>query len=198
MTWLTAREFDAAVLELRRAAALAPESPLVIQALRALNVDVGPEAASEPPSQILVDMDPRLHEAAVALARRAAGRLGRLLWQDGRFTEAALLLQLAAEEGGSASTWFDLGLARQDLRDFSGAEEAYSKALAGHPEHVAAAFNLGLVLQQQGKWDLATKFYGVAYKLQGSMFGSIITAMAAGPHGRLWLDSDNLRRILAE
>ena len=49
--------------------------------------------------------------------------------------------------------WFDLGLAKQDLRDHAGAAAAYRRVLAIKPDDAEAAFNLGVVLQETGDLD---------------------------------------------
>ena len=58
-----------------------------------------------------------------------------------------------------ASVWFDLGLARQDLRDHDGAATAYRKALELKPDYAEAALNLGTVLQETGDLDGAMRAY---------------------------------------
>jgi len=56
-------------------------------------------------------------------------RLGRLAWEDGDHAAALALLERAVATEVPASVWFDLGLVRQDLRDYDGAAAAYRKAL---------------------------------------------------------------------
>ena len=60
------------------------------------------------------------------------------------------LLERAVTGDAPASVWFDLGLARQDLRDYRGAATAYRKAIELKPDHAEAALNLGVVLQEFG------------------------------------------------
>ena len=57
-------------------------------------------------------------------------------------------LQRAAAGDAPASVWFDLGLARQDLRDHAGSTAAYRKAIEIKPDHADATLNLGVVLQE--------------------------------------------------
>ena len=65
-----------------------------------------------------------------------------------------------------ASVWFDLGLARQDLRDHPGAAAAYRKACDIKPDYAEAALNLGVVLQELGDIDHAMRAYAQAYRLR--------------------------------
>ncbi len=129
-------------------------------------------------------------------SREAMARLGRIAWDDGDFTEAAALLERAVADDAPASTWFDLGMVRQDLRDHQGATAAYRKALAKRPDYVEAAVNLGVALQETGDLDGALAAYGTAYRLRPSTFGTIAMALTSSSHGRLWLDEASLRRSL--
>src|SRR6516225_6406591 len=56
--------------------------------------------------------------------QEAAARLGRMAFDDGDLTTAASLLERAT---APASVWLDLGVARQDLRDYAAAAAAYRK-----------------------------------------------------------------------
>jgi predicted Zn-dependent protease len=128
--------------------------------------------------------------------REAMARLGRLLWEDGDATAAARLLTQAVGADAPASAWFDLALARQDLRDFAGAEAASKEVLARKPDHAEAAVNLGIVRQEVGNLDGAMEAYARAYRLRPQTFGTIAMALTSGSHGRLWLDEDALRKSL--
>jgi len=128
--------------------------------------------------------------------REAMARLGRLLWEDGDATMAARLLSQAVATDVPASAWFDLALARQDLRDFAGAEAAYEEVLARSPDHAEAAVNLGIARQEAGNVDGAMESYRNAYRLRPQTFGTIAMALTSGSHGRLWLDEDALRKSL--
>jgi tetratricopeptide (TPR) repeat protein len=128
--------------------------------------------------------------------QEAAARLGRMAWEDGDHAEAASLLERAAAGGAPASVWFDLGLARQDLRDHKGSAAAYRKAIELKPDHAEAALNLGVVLQESGDIDNAMHAYAQAYRLRPSSFGTIAMALTSGSHGKLWLDEAALRKSL--
>src|SRR6202012_1879545 len=126
----------------------------------------------------------------------AAARLGRFAWEDGNHAEAVSLLERATSGDAPASVWFDLGLARQDLRDFAGSATAYRKAIEIKPDHAEAALNLGVVLQESGESDNAMCAYAQAYRLRPQSFGTIAMALTSGSHGRLWLEEAALRRSL--
>jgi tetratricopeptide (TPR) repeat protein len=95
-----------------------------------------------------------------------------------------------------ASVWFDLGLVRQDLREYDKAVAAYAKALDIKPDFAEAALNRGVALQDTGDIDQAMRAYAEAYRLRPSCFGLIAQALTSAPHGRLWLDEASLRRAL--
>jgi Flp pilus assembly protein TadD len=123
-------------------------------------------------------------------------RLGRLTWEDGDHAAAASMLERAVKSDAPASVWFDLGLARQDLRDHDGAASAYRKAIELKPDYAEAALNLGTVLQETGDMDGAMRAYATACRLRPQSFGTIAMALTSAPHGRLWLDEAALRRAL--
>jgi tetratricopeptide (TPR) repeat protein len=119
-----------------------------------------------------------------------------MAWEDGDHASAAALLERATGGEAPASVWFDLGLARQDLRDYAGAAFAYRRAFELNGDYAEAALNLGIVLQEGGDPDQALRAYGQAYRLRPQLFGSIAMALTSAPHGRLWLHEAELRRSL--
>jgi predicted Zn-dependent protease len=164
-----------------------------------------------PPARLLaarildhLDDRPARHAAwqavlkAMPQSREAMARLGRVLWENGDAATAAPLLTQAAGPDAPASAWFDLALARQDLRDFAGAEAAYREVLAKKPDHAEAAVNLGIIRQEAGDLDGAMDAYAQAYRLRPQTFGTIAMALTSGSHGRLWLDEDALRKSLGD
>ena len=106
------------------------------------------------------------------------------------------LLERAVASTAPASVWFDLGVAKQDLRDHDGAARAYRKALEIKPDYAEAALNLGTTLQESGEPDAAMQAFARAYALRPHLFGSIAMALTSAPHGRLWLDERALRAAL--
>lgn len=188
-----AGDFDAALGHLDRVIALAPQREAFLEKARTLDqasleyVTLRPQARAA--WQAILDVVPSNAEAAA--------RLGRLAWEDGEHALAASLLERAVAQEAPAAIWFDLGLARQDLRDREGAADAYRKALALKPDYAEAALNLGTALQDNADLDGAMHAYATAYRLRPSMFGSIAMALTSAPRGKLWLDAAALRAALA-
>jgi tetratricopeptide (TPR) repeat protein len=188
-----AKDFDAALADLDRLIATAPQREVFVEKARTLD-----QASLRQPG-----LRPQAREAWQAILKivpqnaEAAARLGRLAFEDGDTAFAASLLERAVANDASAPVWFDLGLVRQDLRDHEGAASAYRKAFELKPDHAEAALNLGTVLQERGDLDGAMRAYASAYRLRPQMFGTIAMALTSAPHGKLWLDQAELRRLLA-
>lgn len=182
-----ANAFDAALTHLDAAIALAPQRELFVEKARTLDL-AGRKAQAREAWQAILAVVPQHQEAAA--------RLGRLAWEDGDHATAATLLARAATNEAPASVWFDLGMARQDLRDHRGAVNAYRKALAIKPDHAEAALNLGIALQEGGEPDAAMHAFAQAYRLRPQLFGAIAMALTSASHGRLWLEEEELRRSL--
>ena len=181
------KDYDAALAHLDAAIALAPQREVFVEKARTLDQ---------------AGLKPQAREAWKAILKvipqhpEAAARLGRMAWEDGDHATAATYLERAIAGEVPASVWFDLGLARQDLRDYAGAAAAYRRAFELKPDHAEAALNLGIVLQEGGDTDAALLAYGQAYRLRPALFGSIAMALTSARHGRLWLDEAELRRSL--
>ncbi len=186
------RDFDAALSHLDRLIALAPQREAFVEKARTL----------DQVSLLQKSLRQQAREAWQAILKimpqnaEAAARLGRLAWEDGDHAAALSLLERATAGEAPAPVWFDLGLVRQDLRDFADAATAYRKAFELKPDYAEAALNLGTVLQEQGDLDGAMRAYSDAYRLRPQMFGTIAMALTSAPHGRLWLDEAALRRSL--
>jgi tetratricopeptide (TPR) repeat protein len=182
-----AQDFDAALLHLDRAIALAPSIEAMIERARTLEA-TSRRAAAQEGWRTVLRLDPS--------QREAAARLGRLLRENGELAAALSLLEKAVAGEAPASAWFDLGMVRQDLNDLEGAARAYRTALEKRPDHAEAAVNLGVVLQDGGNVDAAMEAYRTAYRLRASTFGTIATALTSAPHGRMWIDAGTLKRLL--
>lgn len=180
-------EFDAALAHLDRAIALKPQRDAFVEKARTLDLAGRKGQAREAWEAIL---------KAIPEHQEANARLGRLAWEDGELATAASLLARATASPAPASVWFDLGVAKQDLRDHDGAASAYRKALEIKPDFAEAALNLGIVLQEAGDPDSAMLAYASAYRLRPDMFGSIAMALTSASHGRLWIDERALRLAL--
>jgi tetratricopeptide (TPR) repeat protein len=182
-----ASDFEAASKHLDRAIAIAPQRDMFVEKARMLDQ---------------AGLTPQAREAWRAILKtipqhqEAAARLGRLAWEDGDHAEAVSLLERATAGDAPASVWFNLGLARQDLRDHAGSAAAYRKAIETNPEHAEAALNLGVVLQDSGDIDAAMRAYARAWRMRPASFGLIAQALTSAPHGGLWLDEESLRRAL--
>ncbi len=181
------KEFDAALAHLDRAIALEPQRDVFVEKARTLDL-AGLKAQAREAWRAILKVIPRHQEASA--------RLGRMAWEDGDPATATGLLEQAIATNAPASVWFDLGLARQDLRDYSGAASAYRKAFDIKPDHAEAALNLGISLQEGGDLDDAMRAFAQAYRLRPQLFGSIAMALTSASHGRLWLDEGGLRRAL--
>jgi tetratricopeptide (TPR) repeat protein len=185
-------DLDGALSHLDRAITLAPQREAFLEKARTLD-----QASLQHAS-----LRPQAREAWRAILKvipqhqEAAARLGRMAWEDGDHAEAASLLERAVAGDAPASVWFDLGLVRQDLRDYATAADAYRRALEIKPDYAEAALNLGTALQEAGDLDAAMRAYAQAYRLRPQSFGTIAMALTSAPHGRLWLDEESLRRSL--
>ena|SRR5437868_3637669 len=182
-----AKDFDGALAHLDRAIAIAPQREAFLEKARTLD-QAGMRPQARAAWRAVLEAVPRSGEAAA--------RLGRLAWEDGDYAAAATLLERATASEAPAPVWFDLGLVRQDLRDYHGAASAYRKAIELKPDHAEATLNLGIVLQESGDLDSAMRSYAQAYRLRPQMYGSIAMALTSSSHGRLWLDEAALRRAL--
>src|SRR3984957_19645068 len=169
----TAGDFDRALSHLDRAVAIAPQREAFIEKARTLD-QAGLRPQARQAWKAILDVIPDHAEAAA--------RAGRLAWEDGDPALAATLLgHAAAQKEPLDSVWFDLGLARQDLRDHAGAASAYRKAIALKIDHAEAAFNLAVVLQESGDLDEAMRAYAEAYRLRPDSFGRIAMALTSAP-----------------
>jgi tetratricopeptide (TPR) repeat protein len=182
-----AGDFEAALAHLDRAIAIAPQREVFLEKARTLD-QAGHRPEARQAWRAILEVVPQSVEAAA--------RLGRLAWEDGDHASAVSLLERATAGDAPAPVWFDLGLARQDVRDYDGAATAYRKALEIKPDYAEAALNLGVVLQEAGDLDDAMRAYAQAYRLRPQTFGTIAMALTSAPHGRLWLDEAALRRSL--
>jgi tetratricopeptide (TPR) repeat protein len=188
-----AKDFDAALSHLDRAIAMAPQREAFLEKARTL----------DQAGLLHSSLRPQAREAWQAIlkvvpqSQEAAARLGRLAFDDGDHALAAALLERAVAGEAPAPVWFDLGLVRQDLRDYDRAATAYRRALELKPDYAEAALNLGTVLQEKGDLDGAMRAYATAYRLRPGMFGTIAMALTSAPHGRLWLDEAALRQSLS-
>ncbi len=181
------KDFKSALSYLKRAAALGTNREVLLETARTLD-QAGHRTEAQTAWRAVLQAIPQSHEAMA--------RLGRLRWEDGDLSEAAVLLEGAVAGDCPASTWFDLGVARQDRGDHAGAAAAYRQALTKNPAYAEAAVNLGIVLQESGELDSAMAAYQTAYRVRPATFGTIAMALTSSPNGRLWLNEAALRDLL--
>ena len=186
------KDFDAAFSHLDLVIAITPQREAFLEKARTLDQASVQQAslrlAAREAWRAILEVIPQHQEAAA--------RLGRLAWEDGDHAVSASLLERATAGDAPASVWFDLGLVRQDLRDYAGAATAYRRAFETKPDYAEAALNLGIVLQEAGDLERAMDAYAEAYRLRPQTFGAIAMALTSASHGRLWLDEASLRRSL--
>lgn len=181
------KDYDGALSHLDRAIAIAPQREAFLEKARTLD-QAGLKPLAREAWRAILKIIPQHQEAAA--------RLGRLAWEDGDLAVAATHLERAVATDAPASVWFDLGLVRQDLREYDKAVAAYRRALDIKPDFAEAALNHGVALQETGDLDSAMRAYAEAYRLRPYSFGLIAQALTSAPHGRLWLDEASLRRLL--
>jgi tetratricopeptide (TPR) repeat protein len=180
-------DFETALSYFKCAAALGTNREVLLETARTLD-QAGGGSEAQPAWRAVLQAIPHSHEAMA--------RLGRLCWEDENLSEAAVLLERAVAGDCPASTWFDLGVVRQDLGDQAGAAVAYRQALVKNPAHAEASVNLGIVLQESGDLDSAMAAYRTAYRIRPTTFGTIAMALTSSQNGRLWLNQQALRDLL--
>jgi tetratricopeptide (TPR) repeat protein len=192
-----ARDFDAALSHLDRVIAIAPQREAFLEKARTLDqASVQGTSLQQTSLKLAARGAWRAILAVIPQHQEAAARLGRLAWEDGDYAVSAGLLERATAADAPASVWFDLGLVRQDLRDYTGAATAYRKALDTKPDFPEAHVNLGLNLQHSGEFESAMDSYRQALRLRPDTFGRIAQALTSAKKGQLWLSPDRLRRSL--
>jgi tetratricopeptide (TPR) repeat protein len=187
---LARQDLNAALAFFENATAIAPEAPEPIYLIGSVFTEQGKFAAAVNAFIRLVHLDPS----------RGLGwcRLGAAYQQAGLKDRAVDALEKAiALDPHQADAWFSLGLVRQDKREMVGAAAAFRAALQQRPNFVEAAVNLGIVMQESGFMEDAMNAYLTAYQLRSDTFGRIANALASRPHGRMWINLDQLRQLLA-
>jgi len=96
---------------------------------------------------------PRLNDAA---DRKAIDEMQRLE-KTGRIREAGNVLKDRLRNTDHPFLWFTLGNLRCQVKDYSGAETAYRKALRTTPDHAATLRNLAIALIKQNRRQEAVK-----------------------------------------
>ncbi|MBV8617630.1 MAG: tetratricopeptide repeat protein [Curvibacter sp.] len=181
---------EQALIELEAARALAPTDAELTRQLADACLEAGQPARAEALLRTLLE--------GPAGASAALGyELGRALRAQDRLDEAAQAFAGAVKaDPALVPAWFALALVRQDLGQIDAAVAALGALLALDPAHDQAWLNLGLLQQAQGRCDEALSSYAQAHALQPASFGRIAHALCSQPHGRIWLQLDELRQLL--
>lgn len=94
--------------------------------------------------------------------------LSSVYQQTGRADEAQAMISEAAESGGSARAFYNLGLVKFDAGDAAGATEAFKKAEELDPENAEVQYYLGTLALQRGQTEesirLLEKYLGMSPK----------------------------------
>src|ERR1700726_625659 len=115
-----AKDFDGALSHLDRVIAVAPQREVFLEKARTLD-QAGDRLAAREAWRAILDVISHIAEAAARLGRMAGG--------DGDRGAVGFARERAVAGDAPAAVWFDLGLVRQDFRDYAGAATAYRKAI---------------------------------------------------------------------
>jgi Flp pilus assembly protein TadD len=88
--------------------------------------------------------------------------MGFVLLQSGRVEDARAAFARAAQLGGRAVHWYNLGQALYRLKDAGGAAQAFLKALELDPAMKEASFFMGRISAAQGSWQDARAYWAQA------------------------------------
>ncbi len=112
------------------------------------DVESADPIAAEEAYHRAIELDPQFVEAHL--------NLGRLLHAGGAVRDALGEYEAALEAGGDdATTWFNIGVARQDLGESANAVDAYERALSLAPRFADARYNLAALYEAEGEVTLA-------------------------------------------
>ncbi len=91
--------------------------------------------------------------------------LGQMLMQKGFPNDAAHEFETAINEDGHFyQAWYNLGLVRSGMGDYSGAARAFSKTVSIMKGHSEALFQLGRIEEIRGNTDAAVAYYAKAIR----------------------------------
>jgi ATP-dependent Clp protease ATP-binding subunit ClpC len=138
----------------RQALAIDPGSELAQQGLRRCEeaLRVSGEELLDPPT---LELDPAARDRS-----RQAHENGRLLMQQGRYTEAAIALRTATDEDPSwTSAWYLLGLCYAEDRQYRLAIRAFEEVLARDSDHLDAACHRADALRRSNDYQGAIAAY---------------------------------------
>ena len=138
------------------------------------------------------------HGPSVELAAGLSHEIGRARHAAGDTAGARRPFErCVAWAPGAGEAWFALALAQQDLHELQEARHCLQKVLALQPKHERARVNLGIVEQQLGELDEATRQFGQASRDDPSTLPRILGALTSERCGCLWLRVDEATAALA-
>ncbi len=141
-----------AIVELRRAQAIAPDNVDVVLNLANALAEAAQPAEAEKWLRRVVEVQPSRADARF--------NLGTLYTGLGRLEEAAAELQaLLQQTPDSADAHNSLGIVLERQLQWDAAAESYRRALALDANHVCALNNLGNVMRAQSRFDEAQGYY---------------------------------------
>jgi tetratricopeptide (TPR) repeat protein len=142
------------------------------------------------------------HTQTVNIARKTALALLRAAQADAAQRNSARALSRFRRALGldrtNADGWFGLGLALQDVKDYTAAAEAFEQVFTLRPGDAGALVNRAVSLQQSGNLVEAMASYSLAYQTDPSTFAAISQALSAASTGLLLLDLETLRNRLSK
>jgi tetratricopeptide (TPR) repeat protein len=135
---------------------------------------------------LLADENPANRQRAIGLYGEALElnpafwfahfELGNMLYDSGRYREAAVEYDAALEHGiKAANLFFNAGLAHEKCGDPSRAALYYSRTLEADPEHDGAYFARGSLLVTTRNFEGALSDFNMAVKLRPDNFNYVIT-----------------------
>lgn len=180
-----------AIVELRRALAMAPDNLDIVLNLANAEAESGHTAEAEKRLRHVLTRQPNHGDARF--------NLGTLLMRHDRLDEAAGEFRtLLHYYPGSADAHNSLGIVLERQKQWAPAEQAYRKALALDGGHISALNNLGNVLRAQNRADEAADCYARAMTLTPAHAdGYLNTGMLRAEQGQFTEAAALFRRALA-
>jgi superkiller protein 3 len=128
-----------------------------------------------------LQLNPTMNEAQLGLA---------LAKKEKEKAASIAKIRQIAEGGRNALAYIYLGYLLSELKDFSGAEDAFRKSIAIDPNNAAAHYDLGISLKMQGKLDDAIASLQTALRIDPNFaWGHTALGLVLAAQGKL--DSAN-------
>jgi tetratricopeptide (TPR) repeat protein len=185
----TREDLSSAVDAYGRAARLKPDDPrsLLNQGLLLARLGRNPEAIAVLQRASRMQGGQGAFEALCVLYNKAAD-----------YPRAEEVCRQAAESGGQAESWYNLGFALQQSGDKAGARQAYMKAIQADPGHAAALYALAFLDFEAGNADEALGGFQAALKARNGDYpeAAYNAAVLLGDQGRFEEAADLYREFL--